>query len=87
VFASNCGGCHAFTPAGTNGAIGPNLDNVAASAKKAGEDTAAYVKESIVDPGKVIAAGYASGVMPANFGDSLSATEIDALVTYLAAAK
>jgi len=85
--AAGCGGCHAFTPAGTNGAIGPNLDNVAASAKKAGEDTAAYVKESIVDPGKVIAAGYASGVMPANFGDSLSATEIGALVTYLAAAK
>ncbi len=85
--AAGCGGCHAFTPAGTNGAIGPNLDNVAASAKKAGEDTAAYVKESIVDPGKVIADGYASGVMPANFGDSLSAEEIDALVTYLAGAK
>ena len=88
VFASaGCGGCHAFTPAGTNGAIGPNLDNVAADAKKAGEDPAAYVKESIIEPGKVLAAGYASGVMPANFGDSLSAKEIDALVTYLTAAK
>ena len=30
--------------------IGPKLDNVAADAKKAGEDPAAYVKESIVDP-------------------------------------
>ncbi len=51
VFASaGCGGCHAFTPAGTNGAVGPNLDNVAADAKKAGEDPAAYVRESIVDP-------------------------------------
>ena len=51
VFASaGCGGCHAFTPAGTNGAIGPNLDDVAAAAEKAGEDPAAYVKESIVDP-------------------------------------
>ena len=39
VFASaGCGGCHAFTPADTNGAIGPDLDNVAADAKKAGED-------------------------------------------------
>ncbi len=88
VFASaGCGGCHAFTPAGANGAIGPNLDNVAAAAKKAGEDPAAYVKESIVDPKKIIASGYTDGVMPATYGESLSAQEIDALVTYLAAAK
>ena len=39
VFSSaGCGGCHAFKPANTNGAIGPDLDNVAADAKKAGED-------------------------------------------------
>jgi cytochrome c oxidase subunit 2 len=88
VFASaGCGGCHAFTPAGTNGAIGPNLDNVAAAAAKAGQDPAAYVKESIVDPAKVLAPGYAAGVMPASFGDSLSTEELDALVTYLTAAK
>ena len=86
VFSSaGCGGCHAFKPANTNGAIGPNLDNVAADAKKAGEDPAAYVKESIVDPNKVIANGYAKDVMPGDFGDSLSAKEIDALVTYLTA--
>jgi mono/diheme cytochrome c family protein len=88
VFASaGCGGCHAFTPAGTNGAIGPNLDNVAAAAEKAGQDPAAYVKQSIVDANKVLAAGYAPGVMPGSFGDSLSTEEIDALVTYLTAAK
>ena len=88
VFASaGCGGCHTFTPAGTNGAIGPNLDNLAADAKKAGEDPAAYVRESIVNPNAVIAPGYAAGVMPGSFGKSLSAEEIDALVTYLTAAK
>ncbi len=86
VFTSaGCGGCHAFTPAGTNGAIGPNLDNVAADAKKAGEDPAAYVKESIVDPNKVLAPGYAKDVMPGDFGSSLSPKEIAALVTYLTA--
>ena len=84
VFSSaGCGGCHAFKPANTNGAIGPDLDNVAADAEKAGEDPAAYVKESIVDPNKVIAAGFAKDVMPGDFGSSLSAKEIDALVTYL----
>jgi cytochrome c oxidase subunit 2 len=88
VFQSaGCGGCHTFTPAGTNGAVGPDLDNVAADAAKAGEDPAAYVKESIVDPNKVIASGYAAGVMPDTFGQSLSAKEIDALVTYLTKAK
>ena len=86
VFSSaGCGGCHAFTPANTNGEIGPGLDNVAADAKKAGEDPAAYVKESIVDPNKVIANGYSKDVMPGDFGNSLSPKEIDALVTYLTA--
>ena len=86
VFSSaGCGGCHAFKPANTNGAIGPDLDNLAADAKKAGEDPAAYVKESIVDPNKVIASGYSKDVMPGDFGSSLSAKEIDALVTYLTA--
>jgi cytochrome c oxidase subunit 2 len=86
VFSSaGCGSCHTFTPAKSTGAIGPDLDNVAADAKKAGEDPAAYVKESIVDPNKVIANGYAKDVMPGDFGKSLSAKEIDAVVTYLTA--
>jgi len=84
VFTSaGCGGCHAFTPAGTNGAIGPNLDRVAVDAKRVGEGTAAYVRESIIAPNKVIAPGYAPNVMPQNFGSTLTAKEIDALVTYL----
>jgi cytochrome c oxidase subunit II len=86
VFASaGCSGCHAFTPAGSSGAVGPNLDNVAADAKAAGEDPAAFVRESIVDPDKAITKGYQPGVMPKTYGDSLSAEEIDALVSYLTA--
>jgi cytochrome c oxidase subunit II len=88
VFTSaGCSSCHTFTPAGSTGAVGPNLDNVADAAKKAGEDPAAYVKESITDPNKVIASGFAPDVMPGSFGKSLSAKEIDALVTYLTATK
>jgi cytochrome c oxidase subunit 2 len=88
VFSSaGCGGCHAFAPAGTNGAIGPSLDDLAAAAEKAGVEPAVYVKESIVEPNKVLASGYATGVMPANYGETLSAEEIDALVTYLTGAK
>ena len=80
---AGCAGCHTLADAGSTGAVGPNLDNVAAAAKKAGQDPAVYVKESIVDPGKVVAAGYASGVMPANFGDSLSTKEIADVVAYV----
>ncbi len=88
VFTSaGCGGCHAFKPAGTNGQIGPSLDNLVADAKKAGEDPLAYVKESIVEPNKVVVSGYSAGVMPQTYGESLSTEEIDALVKYLTGAK
>src|SRR5579862_8922144 len=36
---SGCGACHVFTPAGTTGKIGPNLDNLAAEAKAANQGT------------------------------------------------
>ena len=88
IFASaGCGGCHTFTPAGTNGAIGPNLDTLVSVAQKAGRDPAEYVREAIVDPGKVIAPGYKDGVMPPSFGETLTPEEMDALVAYLTGAK
>ncbi len=71
------------TPAGTDAQVGPDLDNVAADAQKAGEPVADYVRQSIVDPNAVVAAGYQPGVMPPNFGDTLSPEELDALVAYL----
>ena len=88
VFASaGCSGCHVFTPAGSTGEVGPNLDNVAADAAKAGEDPAAYVRESILNPNKVVVDGYKSDVMPQSYADSLSVQEIDALVSYLTETK
>jgi cytochrome c oxidase subunit 2 len=82
---AGCAGCHAFTPANSTGAIGPNLNNLTADAAKygGGETAAQYVRESITDPGKVVVSGYSNGVMPATFGTSLTSAQIDALVTYL----
>ena len=37
----------------------------------------------IVEPGKEIAKGYGANIMPPNYGQTLSAAEIDALVTYI----
>jgi cytochrome c oxidase subunit 2 len=84
VFASaGCGGCHAFTPAGSTAEVGPGLDNLAADAGKAGVPVDEFVRQSIVDPSAVIAPSYADGVMPKTFGDTLKPEEIDALVQYL----
>jgi cytochrome c oxidase subunit 2 len=87
IFAANgCGSCHTFKPAGSNGQIGPNLDNLAADAQKAGQPLAAYVKQSIADPNAYIVPGYQKGVMPTTFGQSLSPQQIDTLVKYLTGA-
>jgi cytochrome c oxidase subunit II len=69
--------CHTLADAGAKGQVGPDLDKVLK-----GRD-AAFIKESILNPDKVIAPGYQPGVMPPNFGDTLSAQQVDALVKYL----
>ena len=75
--ATACATCHTLADAGAKGQVGPDLDKVLK-----GKD-AAFIKESILDPDKVIAPGYQPGVMPPNFGDTLSAEQVDALVKYL----
>jgi len=78
VFANNgCGGCHTFAAAKSGGVTGPDLDEVLPGQSEA------MVKESIVDPNKVIAKGYPPNVMPANFEQTLSAKEVEDLVKYL----
>jgi cytochrome c oxidase subunit II len=88
LFASEgCGGCHAFTPAGTDAQVGPSLDDLPAAAQRAGKPLDEFVHESIVDPNAYVEKGYQPGVMPQNFGQSLSKEQIDALVAYLTEAK
>jgi cytochrome c oxidase subunit 2 len=75
--AAPCAGCHTLADAGTNGTTGPNLDKVLK-----GKD-AAFIRESILKPDAVIAPGFQGGIMPKNYGDTLSPDELDALVSYL----
>ena len=65
----NCGSCHTLAAAGNDGKIGPDLDNLAADAAKygKGETAADYVRESIVDPSKVVVSGFPDHVMPSTF--------------------
>jgi cytochrome c551/c552 len=84
VFISaGCGACHIFTPAGTTGKIGPNLNNLAAYAKAANQGLVEFTKTSIVDPGAYVAPGYPAGVMPATYGTSLTARQLVDLIAFL----
>jgi cytochrome c oxidase subunit 2 len=78
LFASSgCAGCHTLKDAGASGTTGPDLDNVLKG------QTPDFIKTSIVDPNAFIAPGYQKDIMPPNFGSTLSADQINALVTYL----
>jgi mono/diheme cytochrome c family protein len=79
-----CAGCHTFTPAGSHGTVGPNLDHLAADAKKANQGPlAAYVESSIRDPDGYIVPGYSKGIMSASCCSQLSDKQIADLVAFL----
>jgi cytochrome c oxidase subunit 2 len=79
TFASvGCGGCHTLADAGTNGTVGPNLTTAVRGASPAD------LRTDIVDPNARVAPGYQAGVMPQDFGKTLSAEQLDGLVAYLA---
>jgi mono/diheme cytochrome c family protein len=80
---NGCGGCHTFKPAASTGKVGPDLDNLAADAKKANHGSLEqYTLESIEDPNAYIVAGFPKGVMPA-FKGKLTDSQINELVTFL----
>jgi cytochrome c oxidase subunit II len=75
--ATACGACHTLSDAGTTAKTGPNLGE---SLK--GKD-AAYIERSILEPNADIAKGFAEGIMPPNYGETLSPEQVKALVDYL----
>ena len=72
-----CGSCHVLQDAGSQGQVGPDLDNVLADADEE------FVRQSIVAPDAEIAQGFQPGVMPQTYGEQLSEQQLDALVKYL----
>jgi cytochrome c oxidase subunit 2 len=75
--ATPCGACHTLSAAGTTGTTGPNLGQVLK-----GKDPA-FIKESIVKPDAEVAKGFGKGIMPPNYGSTLTPAEVDALVKFL----
>jgi cytochrome c oxidase subunit 2 len=77
IFTANgCGSCHTLAAANASGTVGPDLDQISRA-------DAGYIRDSIVDPNKVLADGFSADIMPADFGEKLSPEELDALVDYL----
>ncbi len=79
VFANNgCGGCHTFAAAGSGGVTGPNLDESLVSG-----DSLVAIEKMIVDPDAEIVKGYPAGLMPQDFGETLTKKELEDLVQFL----
>jgi cytochrome c2 len=85
VFNSNgCASCHTFRPAGSTGTIGPNLDDLAMYAQKAGQPLQSYTESAIVNPpAPYVPPGYPTNAMPTTFGTTLSAKQLADLVAFL----
>jgi cytochrome c oxidase subunit 2 len=88
--AAGCSGCHTLAAAGASGTVGPNLDvrlrtdcASAASRKIRGATLKQCIYTAITNPYKFIPSGYTAGVMPSNFAQRLTPTEIQSLVSFL----
>ena len=87
IVAQGCADCHTLDAIPeARGQVGPDLSHVG------GRADAAYIRESILKPGAVIATGCPTstcpeGLMPTMFGIIMDPEEIDALVAYLAGLK
>jgi cytochrome c2 len=80
-----CEGCHSLVAGETR--VGPPLDAAGLKQVAAGRGMSleAFLMESIVNPGAYEKPGFPGGVMPPDYGTRLNATQLDAMVRYLAA--
>jgi len=76
-----CFGCHKIGDEGAE--VGPNLSKVGA------RSNAAAIRQSILDPDAKVAAGFEAmkGIMPKGLGDQMTASQLEALVSFLASHK
>ena len=73
-----CLGCHVLDGAGPP--IGPPFDGMGARLNRN------QIRERILDPNATVAPGYEqfAGMMPTNFGDQLTAAQLEIMVQFLA---
>jgi mono/diheme cytochrome c family protein len=74
---TSCSSCHTLAAAHASATTGPDLDQVLPGM------SAAEIKQSIVDPNAKITPGYSAGIMPQVFGQTISKSDLDALIGFL----
>ncbi len=87
---AGCSSCHTLAAAGATGTVGPDLDtrlrtdcNTAQSKRIRGATLAKCITTAITKPYAYIPTGYRAGIMPPNFAQTLSSTQIQSLVNFL----
>jgi cytochrome c oxidase subunit II len=81
---AGCGSCHTLAAAGTTGTVGPNLGlKVVPDAKKRGLPLKQFIFESITKPNAFISPGFQPNIMPQTFSQTLTSTQIQALVNFI----
>jgi len=84
ISVAGCGSCHTFTPAGTKGTVGPDLDKLASYAQKAGQPLAQFTLGAITSPPpSYVPPGFPKNVMPTTFGQTLKPQQLADLVAFL----
>jgi cytochrome c oxidase subunit 2 len=88
---AGCSGCHTLAAAAATGTTGPDLDvrlrtdcASAASKRIRGATLQQCIHTAITNPYAFIPQGYTAGIMPSTFAQSLTSTQIEALVNFLA---
>ncbi len=81
---AGCNACHAISGIST-GNIGPVLDGLASRAgnRVSGLTAEEYIHQSIVNPSAYVVEGFADGIMPPTFGETLTEEQIGDLVAFL----
>lgn len=89
--AAGCSSCHTLAAAGATGTVGPDLDKRLkadcgnpTSQKIRGSTLKQCIDTAITKPYAYLPAGYHAGIMPSTFSQTLTPTQIQALVNFLA---
>jgi mono/diheme cytochrome c family protein len=70
-----CTACHSV--AGSQSPVGPDLNQVGDRLD------AAQIRQSIIEPNAVVAEGFFPGMMPADFADKMTVSELQMIIDYL----
>ena len=73
-----CNRCHAIAATGADGKLGPRLDTI--------DDDADDIAEAIVEPREDIVDGFPERLMPDDYGERLSETQVAGLAAFVATA-